>query len=105
MPVVRGLARLADKNPRSGRLRLAGRTRWRGRSSSVGPDDQDRLGVGHELVGGDSAGGGLVVAALLLLRDEGRALPTGVPCVCPFADLSLSSESWTSPATPDLLIQ
>jgi acetyl esterase/lipase len=56
------------------------------------------------LVGGDSAGGGIVLAALMKLRDRGMLLPKGAAVICPFADLSLSGESWGAPETRDEII-
>lgn len=39
---------------------------------------------------GDSAGGGLAIAALLKLRDAGEPLPAGAFCFSPWLDLTLS---------------
>jgi len=39
---------------------------------------------------GDSAGGGLVLALLLALRDAGDALPAGAAALSPWADLTLA---------------
>ena len=39
------------------------------------------------VVGGDSAGGGLVMSLLLALRDRAVALPAGAPCISPWVDL------------------
>src|SRR5207302_9913997 len=47
---------------------------------------------------GDSAGGGLVFAALLRLRDEGVALPAVAVTVSPWTDLALTGESFRSNA-------
>ena len=41
-------------------------------------------------VGGDSAGGGLTLAALLALRDAGDPLPAAGLCLSPWVDLTLS---------------
>jgi acetyl esterase/lipase len=46
--------------------------------------------------GGDSAGGGLTVATLLNLRDQGMPLPRCAICLSPWLDLSLSGESQTT---------
>ena len=43
--------------------------------------------------GGDSAGGGLTVAALVALRERGEPLPAGGFCISPWLDLSLSGPS------------
>jgi acetyl esterase/lipase len=42
---------------------------------------------------GESAGGGLAVAALLALRDAGRPLPSCAFLMSPYADLTLSGET------------
>jgi monoterpene epsilon-lactone hydrolase len=42
---------------------------------------------------GDSAGGGLVLAVLVRLRDEGAPLPACAVCLSPWTDLSGSGES------------
>ncbi|MCP3910733.1 MAG: alpha/beta hydrolase [Actinomycetia bacterium] len=60
---------------------------------------------GHIAIAGDSAGGGLTVATLLKLRDEGDPMPAaGVP-LSPWADLEGLGESMTSNAASDLLVQ
>jgi epsilon-lactone hydrolase len=58
--------------------------------------------AGHMVIAGDSAGGGLTVATLLALRDEGAELPAGGVCLSPWVDLSNSSESFTRVADPML---
>jgi epsilon-lactone hydrolase len=40
------------------------------------------------VIGGDSAGGGLTIAALLALRDQGRKLPAAAFCLSPWTDLN-----------------
>lgn len=45
------------------------------------------------LISGDSAGGGLCVAAVIALRDQGDALPAAVICLSPWADLTLQGQS------------
>jgi acetyl esterase/lipase len=42
---------------------------------------------------GDSAGGGLALAALLSLRDAGELLPAAAVCISPWTDLTLTSQS------------
>ena len=44
---------------------------------------------------GDSAGGGLLCALALLLRDKGLALPGGMVMLSPWVDLTMSGESHT----------
>lgn len=54
---------------------------------------------------GDSAGGGLVLATLLALRDQGLALPAAAAALSPWTDLKCTGESLTTrrdidPLTP-----
>jgi epsilon-lactone hydrolase len=60
----------------------------------------DELGAEHVALGGDSAGAGLALAAMVLHRDTGHALPAAAALLCPFADLTLSSPSWTDNDDP-----
>jgi acetyl esterase/lipase len=53
------------------------------------------------LIAGDSAGGGLALATLLTLRDQGEALPAAVVCLSPLTDLAGTGESMTSKAQVD----
>lgn len=48
---------------------------------------------GQIALAGDSAGGGLAVAALVALRDAGTPLPSGAFLMSPYADLTLSGDS------------
>lgn len=43
---------------------------------------------------GDSAGGGLSLAAVLSLREKGKKLPAGLICISPWADMSLSGDTY-----------
>lgn len=45
------------------------------------------------VIAGDSAGGGLALATMLRLRDEGDALPKAAALFSPFTDLTNASES------------
>ena len=45
-------------------------------------------------IAGDSAGGGLTVAALVALRDQGRAQPAAAAALSPWADLTMTAESY-----------
>lgn len=45
---------------------------------------------------GDSAGGGLVLATALSLRDAGKPLPAALACLSPWTDLTCSGESVTT---------
>ncbi len=59
---------------------------------------------GRSAIAGDSAGGGLTVATLLALRDEGGRLPAAGICISPWVDLTCSSGSYTSRAEVDPLL-
>jgi acetyl esterase/lipase len=56
---------------------------------------------GHIAIAGDSAGGGLTVALLVALRDEGRPLPSCAALLCPWADLECSGQSYETKASVD----
>jgi acetyl esterase/lipase len=45
------------------------------------------------LLAGDSAGGGLVLATMVALRDAGDPLPLAAVCISPWCDLTLSAPS------------
>lgn len=47
----------------------------------------------HMLLAGDSAGGGLVLSLMLMLKDQGRALPAAAALLSPLVDLTLSGQS------------
>ena len=53
---------------------------------------------------GESAGGGLAIAALVALRDAGDPLPAGAATVSAWADLSLSGDSYRRNARRDLAL-
>ncbi len=53
------------------------------------------------VIGGDSAGGGLTVAAMLQLRHQGIALPRAAVLLSPFLDMTASGESMTTRAKQD----
>jgi acetyl esterase/lipase len=53
---------------------------------------------------GDSAGGNLVIATLVQLRDIGEPLPAAAVCVSPVFDLALTGESVTTRASRDPMI-
>ena len=57
------------------------------------------------VIAGDSAGGGLAAAASVSLRDEGQPLPAGIVCISPWADLSLSGQSYQTNAEKDPMIK
>jgi monoterpene epsilon-lactone hydrolase len=66
-----------------------------------------RQGIGPERVvfAGDSAGGGLALAAMIALREQGEALPTAAVCMSPLTDLAHEGESMRSRAELDPLVQ
>jgi len=49
--------------------------------------------AGEILLSGDSAGGGLCMATLLNIRDDGLPLPAGAVGICPLLDLAGEGES------------
>ena len=55
-------------------------------------------------VAGDSAGGGLAVAALVAARDAGLPLPSAAVVLSPWTDLTLSGASVTTRAGDDLVL-
>ncbi len=48
------------------------------------------------IIAGDSAGGNLTLALVEKLRDEGKALPSAMVCMSPWADLAGKGESHTT---------
>ena len=58
----------------------------------------------HVAMMGDSAGGGLLLAALMRLRDEGAPLPAAAVAVSPWTDLALTGETLHTNAARDPLI-
>lgn len=56
-------------------------------------------------IGGDSAGGGLTVCALVALRDAGLARPAGGVCLSPWTDLTCQAASLDSNAGTDPQVQ
>jgi acetyl esterase/lipase len=55
-------------------------------------------------IAGDSAGGGLALAALLALRDGGDPLPAAAVCLSPWTDLTLSGASMQEKAALDPIL-
>lgn len=55
-------------------------------------------GISHKniIIGGDSAGGGLAIATLIALRDEGLPLPKAAVCLSPWTDLAGTGTSLTT---------
>jgi len=56
------------------------------------------------IVAGDSAGGGLTLAALVALRDAGKPLPAGAICISPWTDLTVTGASLQSKAQVDCML-
>ena len=55
-------------------------------------------------IAGDSAGGGLTIAALVALRDSGDALPACAVPISPWVDMEVSAESCTTRAEADPMV-
>jgi acetyl esterase/lipase len=55
-------------------------------------------------IAGDSAGGGLTVATLLTLRDEGVPLPAAAACLSPWVDMTLSAPSYAAVGARDPMV-
>ena len=60
--------------------------------------------AGRHFVMGDSAGGGLAIALLMKLRDEGKPLPEAAVALSPWTDLALTGQSLQSNATADPML-
>jgi acetyl esterase/lipase len=56
-------------------------------------------------IAGDSAGGGLTVATLVSLRDQGLPLPSCGVCLSPWVDMEGIGDSMTSRAALDPMVQ
>lgn len=56
-------------------------------------------------IAGDSAGGGLTVATLVSIRDQGLPLPSYGACLSPWVDMEGIGESMTSRAATDPMVQ
>jgi len=63
-----------------------------------------RIKASRIIIAGDSSGGGLAISAAIALREEKEQLPTGIVCISPWADLTLSGETITTCSTSDPLI-
>ena len=66
------------------------------------------LAQGHSpkdiIISGDSAGGGLSLAAVLTLRDAGEPLPAAVVCLSPWTDLTFTGKSHITKAQADSVL-
>lgn len=56
-------------------------------------------------IAGDSAGGGLTIAALVEIRDRGLPLPAAAVSISPWVDLECAGESMISKADVDPMVQ
>ena len=54
------------------------------------------------LIVGESAGGGLCLASLVAIRDQGLPLPAGGAALSPWTDLTCSGQSYKTNATKDI---
>ncbi len=60
---------------------------------------------GKIAIGGDSAGGGLTLAAALALREQGAPLPCALVLISPWADLTLSGKTIQTQARADAMLR
>src|SRR5216684_6514659 len=60
---------------------------------------------GHIAIAGDSAGGGLVVAAMLAIRDAGLPQPACGWCISPWVDMEGIGETMSTRAAADPIVQ
>jgi epsilon-lactone hydrolase len=65
---------------------------------------REGIAPGRIVVAGDSAGGGLTVAALLALRDRGLPQAAGGVCISPWVDLTCSGKSYVTKAASDPIV-
>jgi len=59
----------------------------------------------HIAISGDSAGGGLTVATLLKIREQGLPMPAAAMPLSPWIDMEGTGESMTTRAERDVLVQ
>jgi epsilon-lactone hydrolase len=57
------------------------------------------------VVAGDSAGGGMTIAMMIMLREAGEALPGCAWCISPWVDLEMTGISMSTKAAIDPMIQ
>jgi acetyl esterase/lipase len=65
---------------------------------------QQGIAAAHIGIGGDSAGGGLTVALINMLRDDNEALPACAWLVSPWTDLTMSGATLTTKDETDPII-
>ena len=63
------------------------------------------LAPGRIAIAGDSAGGGLVVSAMVAIRDAGLPQPACGWCISPWVDMEAAGETMTSRAASDPTVQ
>jgi epsilon-lactone hydrolase len=63
------------------------------------------IAPGRIAIGGDSAGGGLVVSTMLAIRDAGLAQPACGWCISPWVDMEAIGETMSSRAAADPTVQ
>jgi epsilon-lactone hydrolase len=63
------------------------------------------IAPGRVAIAGDSAGGGLVVAAMVAIRDAGLPQPGCGWCISPWVDMEVTGETMTSRAAADPTVQ
>jgi epsilon-lactone hydrolase len=63
------------------------------------------VSAGRIAIAGDSAGGGLVVAAMLAIRDAGLPQPACGWCISPWVDMEAIGDTMTSRAAADPTVQ
>jgi acetyl esterase/lipase len=63
------------------------------------------IAPGRIAIAGDSAGGGLVVAALVAIRDAGLPQPACGWCLSPWIDMEAIGETMTSKSAADPMVQ
>lgn len=63
------------------------------------------IAAGRIAIAGDSAGGGLVVAAMLAIREAGLPQPGCGWCISPWVDMEALGETMTSRAAADPMVQ
>ncbi len=63
------------------------------------------IAPGRIAIAGDSAGGGLVVAAMAAIRDGGLPQPGCGWCISPWVDMEAAGETMTSKAAADPMVQ
>lgn len=56
------------------------------------------------ILAGDSTGGGLVLSALMALRDKNLPLPAAGVCLSPWTDLACTGDTLLHPRAPDPLV-